>query len=67
MGVDRPPRRRAGRRLRWAAYSPTLERMIAVALIDAEHADPGVRLTIRHHAGETDMETTTLPFIPRKA
>jgi len=53
-------------RLRWAAYSPTLERMIAVALIDAEHADPGVSLTIHHHAGETDMETTTLPFIPRK-
>ena len=53
--------------LRWATYSPTLERMIAVALIDSEHADPGVTLTIRHHEGEAEMTTTTLPFIPRKA
>jgi glycine cleavage system aminomethyltransferase T len=53
--------------LRWAAFSPTLERMVAVALIDSDHADPGHTVTVRHHEGEADMETTTLPFIPRKA
>ena len=63
-------RNRDGRQvgqLRWAAFSPTLERMVAVALIDSDHADPGHTVTVRHHEGEADMETTTLPFIPRKA
>ncbi len=50
-GPDRLPRlqwawtvHRDGRQvgqLRWAAFSPTLERMVAVALIDSDHADPG--------------------------
>jgi len=52
-------------RLRWAAYSPALERTIAIALIDAAHADPGHRLTVRHHEGEAEMVTAELPFLPR--
>jgi glycine cleavage system aminomethyltransferase T len=54
-------------RLRWAALSPALERMVAIALIDTDHADPGIVVSVHHHAGEAEMETTTLPFVPRKA
>jgi glycine cleavage system aminomethyltransferase T len=54
-------------RLRWAAFSPALERMLAIALIDTEHADPGIVVSVHHHAGAVEMETTTLPFIPRTA
>jgi aminomethyltransferase len=52
-------------RLRWAAFSPALERSIAIALIDADHAAPGNRVTVRHHAGEAEMVTAELPFLPR--
>ena len=52
-------------RLRWAAFSPALERMIAIALIDTAHADPGNPVTVRHHEGEAEMVTAALPFLPR--
>ena len=53
-------------RLRWAAFSPALERMIAIAVIDSAHAQPRVPVTVRHHAGEAEMVTAALPFLPRQ-
>lgn len=76
-GPDRLPRlqwawdvTRDGERvgqLRWCSFSPQLERVIAVALIDTEHAGPGTTVTVHHHGGEAEMQTAALPFIPRKA
>ena len=51
---------------RRAAWSQTLGRGIAIALIDRDHAATGTRLTLPHGSGITQVEVTPLPFVASK-
>ena len=45
------------------AFSPTLNRAIALALVDRSHATIGQKLVIENSAGPTSVSVTALPFI----
>ena len=47
------------------SYSPTLERCIAMAFVDAEHAEPGTELQVDIRGRAADVTTTELPFYRR--
>ena len=47
------------------SYSPTLERCIATAFVDAAHSDLGTILTVDIRGRRADATTTELPFYQR--
>ena len=50
---------------RWIAFSPRLERSIAIGLVRADLAEPGTRLDLEHPDGSDPVEVTTMPFVSR--
>jgi glycine cleavage system aminomethyltransferase T len=51
-----------------AVYSPRLEKNIALAMVDVEHAELGTVLTVLTHAGEVTAQVVEKPFFdPRKS
>ena len=49
------------------SYSPTLERCIAMAFVDAAHAAPGATLTVDIRGRPAAVTTVELPFYQRSA
>ena len=47
------------------SYSPTLERCIAMAFVDAEHSAPGMTLQVDIRGRAADVETVEPPFYRR--
>ncbi len=47
-------------------FSPTLERPIAMAMVDAAHAAPGVALEIEVRGRKLAASVTAMPFVPHK-
>ena len=47
------------------SYSPTLERCIAMAFVDAEHSAPGMTLQVDIRGRTADVETVEPPFYRR--
>jgi glycine cleavage system aminomethyltransferase T len=49
--------------LRWATFSPALERAIAIAMVNVEAAEAGAEVNVVYPEGEAVMVVTTLPFV----
>ncbi len=47
-------------------FSPSLKRSIAMAMIAADHAAPGTKLTIEVRGRPLQAETVALPFVPHR-
>ena len=47
------------------SYSPTLEQCVAMAFVDAAHAEPGTALQVDIRGRAADVSTTELPFYRR--
>ena len=47
-------------------FSPTLERPIAMAMVDAAHAAPGATLEIEVRGRKLAASVTAMPFVPHK-
>ncbi len=47
-------------------FSPTLERPIAMAMVDAAHAAPGTALEIEVRGRKLAASVTAMPFVPHK-
>jgi len=47
-------------------FSPTLERPIAMAMVDAAHAAPGATLEIEVRGRKLAASVTVMPFVPHK-
>ena len=47
-------------------FSPTLERPIAMAYVDAAHAAPGTALEIEVRGRKLAATVTSMPFVPHK-
>ena len=52
---------------RWVTFSPRLGRAIAIGLVRADLAEPGVELLLDHPDGGDPVEVTELPFVARSA
>lgn len=47
-------------------FAPSLQRPVAMALIEAAHAEPGTRLTLSARGRLLDATVTPLPFVPHR-
>jgi aminomethyltransferase len=52
---------------RWVTFSPRLGRAIAIGLVRADLAEPGLELQLDHPGGGDPVEVTELPFVQRTA